>query len=104
MWRYNTEKLSTLVRSRRANLTLRDAATESGVSASTLSRVENGKNPDMESFLQLCNWLNIEPAKFFGNEQVNQSVDLATIIETDDSLQPEISKALAVIVRRLATS
>jgi hypothetical protein len=43
------EKLSSLVRSKRGNKGLRDIAKEIGnVSSSTLSRVENGKIPDID--------------------------------------------------------
>jgi hypothetical protein len=42
------DQLATMVRARRANRGLRDVALEIGnVSPSTLSRIENGKMPDM---------------------------------------------------------
>ncbi|NET54488.1 MAG: helix-turn-helix transcriptional regulator, partial [Merismopedia sp. SIO2A8] len=63
-------RLATLTRSRRGSLGLRAAAKEIGnVSTSTLSRVENGKMPDMETFLALCDWLEVPPASLIKNDE-----------------------------------
>jgi transcriptional regulator with XRE-family HTH domain len=49
------DKLANLVRNKRLTRGLRETAKEIGnVSPSTISRVENGKTPDMETFLALC--------------------------------------------------
>ena len=52
----DTGKLSAMVRTKRGSDSLRavSAELENAVSPSTLSRVENGKLPDMETFLLLC--------------------------------------------------
>ncbi len=52
---------------------VREAAKEVGVSAATLSRVENGKLPDLETFGKICRWLGEDPAIFLGLEP--RSVD-----------------------------
>lgn len=51
----DTSKLSAMVRTKRGSSGLRAAAAKLGneVSPSTLSRIENGKVPDMETFLLL---------------------------------------------------
>lgn len=46
-------------------LGLREAAEKSNVSASTLSRVENGSMPDMDTFMNVCEWLVMMPSEFF---------------------------------------
>lgn len=38
-------------------LSLRAAAKEIGISPATLSRIENGNKPDIDSFCQICDWL-----------------------------------------------
>lgn len=54
------ERLASLVRSKRGSRGLRETAKEIGnVSPSTLSRVENGKTPDMDTFLAICDWLEV---------------------------------------------
>lgn len=49
----------------RENLTMRQLAELTGISASTLSRIEAGHNPDIVTFGQLCEWLRYDPDKFF---------------------------------------
>jgi DNA-binding XRE family transcriptional regulator len=41
----------------RGSRSLRDVAKEVGVSAATLSRVENGKQPSLDSFNKIGEWL-----------------------------------------------
>lgn len=43
---------------------LREVAKKTGVSFSTLSRMENKKIPEMDSFLKVCNWLDALPREF----------------------------------------
>lgn len=45
--------------------TIREAAKIAGVSASTISRIENRKSFDMETFVKLCLWMKSEPSKYF---------------------------------------
>lgn len=47
-----------------ANLGIRGAAKEIGISSATLSRVENGKKCGTEVFLALCSWVNRAPYSF----------------------------------------
>lgn len=44
---------------------LRDIAVIVGVSASTLSRIDNGFQPDMNTFCDICGKLNLMPERFF---------------------------------------
>lgn len=39
------------------NITVRDLAAEIGTSASTISRVENGKDPDAKTLMKILEWL-----------------------------------------------
>lgn len=54
-----------MIKTRRGDKNLRDTAREIGnVSAATLSRVEQGKLPDVETFILLCKWLNVSTDTF----------------------------------------
>lgn len=55
---FNKEKFSKKVIRLRVitRLSLRDMAHYVGVSAATLSRIEQGKSPDVESFVRICAW------------------------------------------------
>lgn len=98
------ERLASLVRSKRGSRGLREAAQEIGnVSPSTISRVENGKTPDMDTFLALCNWLEIPAAELIKNtedEEVLDTPEAITIqLRADKKLDPAIANALASLVK-----
>lgn len=58
--------LAKQIEERRAGKGIREAAKEVGVSPATLSRVENEKVPDLETFSKICKWLGQDPAVFLG--------------------------------------
>src|SRR5256885_5828828 len=67
----NTAELGNAVRRRREEqgLSLRDVADKTGVSASTLSRIENGTGkPDADNIARLASWLEtpVEPVIHHG--------------------------------------
>lgn len=55
-----------LIAAKRGTRGVRAAAAEVGVSPATLSRVENGHLPDLETFAKLCRWLERDPSEFLG--------------------------------------
>jgi transcriptional regulator with XRE-family HTH domain len=102
------DMLSTMVRNKRANRNLREISKEiGGVSPSTLSRVENGKTPDMEIFLRLCDWLEVPVTTFIKSADEEQekgeseatSSKLAAQLRADRNLSPATANALAAIVK-----
>ncbi|MDZ8069158.1 MAG: helix-turn-helix transcriptional regulator [Nostoc sp. DedQUE08] len=100
----DTNRLSGLVRSKRGARGLRETSTEIGnVSTATLSRVENGSTPDMETFLALCNWLQVQPAEFFVADQAELELDaeeeIILLLLGDNRLDSNTSYTLAQIVR-----
>jgi len=61
----NTELLAGMLKENRAGKGLREIANEiGGISFTTLSRIEKGKVPDVETFVKLCAWLKV-PADTF---------------------------------------
>ena len=100
----DTEKLANLVRSKRGNKGLRDTAKEIGnVSPSTISRVENGKTPDMDTFLALCDWLEVPAAELIKNTEDEEDLDTPEAItiqlRADKNLDPAVANALASLVK-----
>ena len=54
----NTDLLASMLKNKRADKGLRAVAEEIGeVSAATLSRIEQGKIPDVATFIKICKWL-----------------------------------------------
>ena len=66
----NTAELGRAVRRKREELgaSLRDVADTTGVSASTLSRIENGTGkPDADNIARLTTWLDVPMDRIMGN-------------------------------------
>jgi transcriptional regulator with XRE-family HTH domain len=102
----NAERLAAMVRAKRGRKGLRDVAKEIGnVSASTLSRVEQGKVPDLETFFELCKWLGVSPEQFTGGspgsenrlESVPEKIEIH--LRADRTLPPETIDALVTMVK-----
>lgn len=49
-------------------ISLRDLADKTGISASTLSRIENGEKPDIDNAVNLIGWLNLSMDRFVVEE------------------------------------
>ena len=90
-------------RSRR--LTWKEVAAESGVSASTLTRLSQGRQPDVNSLAALTAWLGMSADHFMRSGQVTQFgaatplAQISSIIHRDPHLSPEGSVALEELIR-----
>ncbi len=113
----NTGELGRAIRRKReeAGLSLRDVADETGVSASTLSRIENGTGkPDADNIARLTAWLNVpmerimgggrqldgdeaKPVVYFPQEATPEIVEAH--LRADRNLTPETAKALSELFR-----
>ncbi len=85
-------------------LTWRAVAARAGVSASTLTRINQGCNPDLESFGKLVAWLGVDAGEFFVvPDQAPQSNlrTLARLIREDSEL-PEGAAVDVIAIVRLA--
>jgi transcriptional regulator with XRE-family HTH domain len=60
------ENLGEAVKAKRGSEGIRAAASEIGISPATLSRIENGHLPDLETFRRICTWLEADPAAILG--------------------------------------
>jgi len=61
----NLDRLANSVRTRRGSNSLQEAAEESGVPTSTLSRIENRQmTPSLNTFAALCDWMDM-PMDYF---------------------------------------
>ena len=91
-------QIGTLLRERRGSRGVRDAAKEIGVSPATLSRIENGKQPDLATFEKLCRWLEMSPLEFLdaGGPDMPTSQPPTPMVATAHlRAQRHISKELA---------
>lgn len=112
----NTAELGTAVRRRREQqgLSLRDVADVTGVSASTLSRIENGTGkPDADNIARLAAWLDVpiervmhhgqrsatdpKPVVYYPHESTPEIVEAH--LRADKHLTPQTAKALSELFR-----
>lgn len=91
----NTEELGRAIRRKRVELglSLRDVANETDVSASTLSRIENGTGkPDADNIARLTEWLDVPMERIMGRRQTNDEESAAVVYYPREST-PEIVEA-----------
>jgi transcriptional regulator with XRE-family HTH domain len=110
----NTSELGQAIKRRRdeLRLSLRDVADVTGVSASTLSRIENGTGkPDADNIARLTGWLDmpvdrvmkgqsassVEPVVYYPHEATPEIVEAH--LRADKKLTPETAKALSELFR-----
>lgn len=96
-------ELARQVKARRGTKGLRAVASEIGVSFSTLSRVEQGKLPDLDTYMRLCEWLEL-PADALRNETFSNTGEksnqekISIHLRTDKTLDPATAKALVQMI------
>lgn len=105
----NLAELAALIRTKRGNRGLQAAAKEiGGISASTLSRIERGHVPDLNTFLRLCRWLGVSPDHLAHNLSVSSEPQKAAATDVDiitahlraqRTLDPKTVEALVTMIR-----
>lgn len=112
----NTEELGRAVRRRREELglSLRDVAGETSVSASTLSRIENGTGkPDADNIARLTSWLDVPMERILSGRHPQTEASQAVVyfpqepmpeiveahLRADRNLTPETASALSELFR-----
>ena len=105
----NTGLLATMIKKKRGSMGLRDTAEEiGGISATTLSRIEQGKVPDVDTFLKVCRWLEMAPEKFAtepvrgsrkGETELSHQEVVVTNLRADKTLDKEVMKALVEMIQ-----
>lgn len=112
----NTEELGRAVRRRREELglSLRDVAVKTSVSASTLSRIENGTGkPDADNIARLTAWLDVPMERILSGRDPQAEATQAVVyypqeptpeiveahLRADSNLTPETAAALSELFR-----
>lgn len=85
-------------------LAWKDVAAESGVSASTLTRMAQGRRPDVDSLAALAAWSGLDTNDFLKPNAKKKPESLAmisTYLKSDRQLSPENANALDQVIRAL---
>lgn len=85
-------------------LTWKKVAKQSGVSASTLTRMAQGRRPDVDSLAALLQWSGLKAELFLQGGSANQGgseplAEITAYLRADPNLTPEGAEALAAIVK-----
>lgn len=94
----NTELLAGMLKNKRANKGLRAVADEiGGVSFATLSRIEQGKVPDVDTFIRICKWLEVPTDTFIKDSTaatVSTKDHVVAHLRADKTLNSQMSDML----------
>ena len=105
----DTKALAESLKLKRGKRGLREISEEmNGIGISTLSRIENGKVPDVETFLAICHWLQVSPSEFIKKPEGSTATDTIDEVEghfrADQNLDPELAHVLAAFMKRAYTA
>lgn len=108
MAKITLQRIGPLLRERRGKVGLRETALQIGISPATLSRIEGGKLPDLETFSKICRWLQIDPAEVLGVERATdptvgektggQAAVRTAHLRADRTPSPQLARALAEMI------
>ena len=85
-------------------LTWKQVAGESGVSASTLTRMAQGRRPDLDGLAKLCAWSGLSADHFIRKvsgpgKEPETLAKIATYLRADPHLEPESAEMLDQLIR-----
>jgi len=85
---------------KRGDRGIREIAKALGTSAATLSRVERGHLPDLETFGKICRWLGVDPGDILGTkpETSRPIASAQTHFRKDQAVTPQTATALADLI------
>ncbi len=89
---------------RAKNLNWKQVAGASGVSASTLTRMSQGKRPDVDGLAALAAWSGLDTDDFVRTEigerpEPEPLAMISTYLRGDKSLTPEAAEALEAVIK-----
>ena len=106
-------ELAAMLKAKRGTRSLRTLAQEISkeigkVSASTLSRIEQGNVPDLDTFTALCRWLEVPMERLMGPpdiklrkaaSEVSTSEIIKAHLRADKTLDPSTAEALVQMIQ-----
>jgi transcriptional regulator with XRE-family HTH domain len=100
MGRVSLQNLGRRLVEERAARGIRETAKEIGVSPATLSRVERGYLPDLETFTKICKWLQLDPAEVLAlKTSPRESPPKAAVhFRKQREISPRTAQALAQLI------
>jgi transcriptional regulator with XRE-family HTH domain len=85
------------------HLNWKQVSAESGVSASTLTRMAQGKRPDVDGLAALAAWSGLNADDYIRSEEARPAPDplaqITTYLRSDRNLTPEAATALDQLIK-----
>lgn len=87
------------------SLTWKDVSAESGVSASTLTRLSQGKRPDVDSLAALMQWVGLSADRFMGQQRkaafgaASPLTQISSLLRDDPNLNKDAATALDELIK-----
>lgn len=99
----NSELLAGMIKEKRGKVGLREVAKEiGGVSAATISRIEQGKIPDVDTFIKICKWLGTSTDTFIIKNEVNNQITnkehIVAHLRAEKELEPSTIEMLIKMI------
>lgn len=84
-------------------LTWKQVASEAGVAASTLTRMGQGKRPDVEGLAALASWSRLDVSLFYrpstGRQSAEPLAEITALLRADRNLTNESATALEAMLK-----
>jgi len=102
----NILRFSKLLSEKRGEKGVREFARELGISPATLSRIERGKLPDLETFEKICSVLKLDPAEMLEIESTKmkptasarRAAEPAVHFRAEAHFTPQAAQDLAALI------
>lgn len=100
MSKLTIQTLGRKLQAQRGERGVRETAKEIGISHATLSRVERGYLPDLDTFSKICKWLEIDPAEVLGIKVTSsESMPVASVhFRKDQAIKSTTATALGDLI------
>lgn len=99
MSKISLQILSRKLLRKRGDRGIREVAKEIGISPATLSRIERGNLPDLETFGKVCKWLNLDPSRVLGiKSSPDKPTKMSVHFRKEKTLKPETAESLAQLI------
>jgi transcriptional regulator with XRE-family HTH domain len=93
--------LGQMLQRKRGSMGIRAAAGEIGISPATLSRIENGRIPDIDTLRKVCAWVGVDAAAYLGtpaDPHGAHAPDVQVVFKKDRAVTPKTSQALGKLI------
>ena len=93
--------LGHMLQRKRGSMGIRAAAGEIGISPATLSRIENGRVPDIDTLRKVCAWVGVDAAAYLGSaadSHGTSALGVQVVFKKDRAVTPRTSQALGKLI------